>query len=64
MVAQYDLFCTSQRKGTNKERYHPRSVVTGKTNTCDLICTITKRSAFKEGVVLFPIPGNYGVTRD
>ena len=32
-------------------RYHARSVVTGKTSTKDLIRTISKRSAFKEGVV-------------
>lgn len=51
MAAQYDLFRTPQRKGENKERYHARSVVTGKTSTRDLIRTITQRSGFKEGVV-------------
>lgn len=51
MAAEYDLFRTPQLKGENKVRYHARSVVTGKTRTRDLICTITQRSAFKEGVV-------------
>ena len=51
MAALYDLFRTPQQKGETKVRYHARSVVTGKTSTKDLIRTISKRSAFKEGVV-------------
>ncbi len=51
MAALYDLFRTPQQKGETKVRYHARSVVTGKTSTKDLIRTICKRSAFKEGVV-------------
>ena len=51
MAALYDLFRTPQKKGETKVRYHARSVVTGKTSTKDLIRTISKRSAFKEGVV-------------
>ena len=51
MAALYDLFRTPQLKGETKVRYHARSVVTGKTSTKDLIRTISKRSAFKEGVV-------------
>ena len=51
MAALYDLFRTPQPKGEEKVRYHARSVVTGKMNTRDLIQDITKRSAFKEGIV-------------
>ena len=51
MAALYDLFRTPQQKGETKVRYHARAVVTGKTSTKDLIRTISKRSAFKEGVV-------------
>lgn len=51
MAALYDLFRTPQQKGETKVRYHARSVITGKTSTKDLIRTISKRSAFKEGVV-------------
>lgn len=51
MAALYDLFRTPQQKGKTKVRYHARSVVTGKTSTKDMIRTISKRSAFKEGVV-------------
>lgn len=51
MAALYDLFRAPQQKGETKVRYHARSVVTGKTSTKDLIRTISKRSAFKEGVV-------------
>lgn len=51
MAALYDLFRTPQQKDETKVRYHARSVVTGKTSTKDLIRTISKRSAFKEGVV-------------
>ena len=51
MAALYDLFRTPQQKGETKVRYHARSVVTSKTSTKDLIRTISKRSAFKEGVV-------------
>ena len=51
MAALYDLFRTPQPKGEEKVRYHARSVVTGKMNTRDLIQGITKRSAFKEGIV-------------
>ena len=51
MAALYDLFRTPQQKGETKVRYHARSVVTGKTSIKDLIRTISKRSAFKEGVV-------------
>ena len=51
MAALYDLFRTPQQKGETKVRYHARSVVMGKTSTKDLIRTISKRSAFKEGVV-------------
>ena len=51
MVALYDLFRTPQPKGEEKVRYHARSVVTGKLNRRDLVRTIAKRSAFKEGIV-------------
>lgn len=51
MTALYDLFRTPQRKGETKVCYHARSVVTGKMSTRNLIRTIARRSAFKEGVV-------------
>lgn len=51
MTALYDLFRTPQPKGEEKVRYHARSVVTGKLNRHDLVRTIAKRSAFKEGIV-------------
>ena len=51
MTALYDLFRTPQPKGEEKVRYHARSVVTGKLNRRDLVRTIAKRSAFKEGIV-------------
>ena len=52
MAALYDLFRTPQPKGEEKVvRYHARSVVTGKMNTRDLIQSIARRSAFKEGIV-------------
>ena len=51
MAALYDLFRTPQPKGEEKVRYHARSVVTGKLNGRDLVRTIAKRSAFKEGIV-------------
>ena len=74
MAALYDLFRTPQPKGEKKVRYHARSVVTGKMSTRDLIKTIAQRSAFKEGTLThpghlrapfyFPVPGNYGVSRN
>lgn len=51
MAALYDLFRTPQPKDEEKVRYHARSVVTGKMNTRELVRTIARRSAFKEGVV-------------
>ena len=51
MAALYDLFRTPQPNDETKVRYHARSVVTGKMSTRDLIHDITRRSAFKEGVV-------------
>ena len=51
MAALYDLFRTPQPKGEEKVRYHARSVVTGKMKNSDLVRTIAKRSAFKEGIV-------------
>lgn len=51
MAALYDLFRTPQPKGEEKVCYHARSVVTGKLNGRDLVRTIAKRSAFKEGIV-------------
>ena len=51
MTALYDLFRTPQPKGEEKVRYHARSVVTGKMSTQDLIHTIARRNAFKEGIV-------------
>lgn len=51
MAALYDLFRTPQPKGETKVCYHARSVMTGKMSTRDLIHDITRRSAFKEGVV-------------
>lgn len=51
MAALYDLFRTPQPKDKKKVRYHARSVVTGKMSTRHLIQEITRRGAFKEGVV-------------
>lgn len=51
MAALYDLFRTPQPKDEKKVRYHARSVVTGKISTQDLVRTIARRNAFKEGVV-------------
>ena len=51
MAALYDLFRTPQPKGEEKVRYHARSVVTGKMSTQDLVRTIARRNAFKEGLV-------------
>ena len=51
MAALYDLFRTPQPKDEGKVRYHARTVVTGKMSTRHLIQDITRRGAFKEGVV-------------
>lgn len=79
MAALYDLFRTPQPKDETKVRYHARSVVTGvliawEEALCNATALRRLKARVKEGKLshpghlrapfYFPVPGNYGVSRD